>query len=116
MIIDFKKFDLPQPVFLQQNLYEFKILHIDHFGNLITSIQEKFFQKNLSKGPCKSFVVEISGKKIRQLSTHFASLQEEPGIGAIIGSSGYIEIFSYQNRADQLLGVNTGNTGKITFI
>ncbi len=115
-IINYKKFDVPQPVFLQANFYEFKIIHIDHFGNLITSIQKEFFQKNLSNGPGRGFLLEISDRKIRQLSPHFASLQKGAEIGAIIGSSGHIEIFSYQNRADQLLGVHAGDTGKIKFI
>jgi len=80
-----------------------RIVHIDHFGNLITN----FKREDL---PEKPFIVEVSNRSISELSRTY---EESEGLLALIGSSGYLEIAVKGGSALDSLGATVGGEVKI---
>jgi S-adenosylmethionine hydrolase len=80
-----------------------RIVHADHFGNLITN----FKWEDLPKKP---FAVEVGSRSISVLSRTYAEVQ---GLLALIGSSGYLEIAVKEGSALDLLGVVVGGEVRI---
>ncbi len=76
-----------------------RIIHIDHFGNLVTSIR----QNELPEGPIS---VLVGGRTIAGLRRTYA---EGQGLIALIGSSGYLEIAVNGGRAVELTGAEVGD-------
>ncbi len=62
------------------------VMHIDHFGNLVTDIRSS----DLPPGPVEIYV---AGSRIDGISHHYL---EPGGLLALVGSSGYLEI-SFRN-------------------
>jgi S-adenosylmethionine hydrolase len=86
----------PQP----DGTWQGEILHIDHFGNLITSIQ--------GMAPDSLLTVVIAGERIPRLSRTFTDV--EPGkLVAYLGSSGYLEIAANEGNAAKRLNVDIGD-------
>lgn len=75
------------------------VLHIDHFGNLITDVTS---QDLLSS----EFWIEVAGRKIGSLSQSYEPAQE---LLALIGSSGRLEIAQKGGSAARLLGSKLGD-------
>jgi S-adenosylmethionine hydrolase len=73
------------------------VIHIDHFGNLITNIRIDNSFQNIE--------VTISGRTVRGLSTAYA---ESRGLLVIVGSHGYLEIAWNRDSAAQLTGAKFG--------
>ncbi len=80
-----------------------RIVHIDHFGNLITN----FKREDLPEEP---FAVEVSNRFISRLSRTYG---ESEGLLALIGSSGYLEIAVKGGSARDFLGAAVGDDVKI---
>lgn len=80
-----------------------RIVHIDHFGNLITN----FKREDLPEEP---FAVEVSNRFISGLSRTYG---EGEGLLALIGSSGYLEIAVKGGSARDFLGAAVGDDVKI---
>ncbi|BBB32628.1 adenosyl-fluoride synthase [Thermotomaculum hydrothermale] len=83
-----------------------EILHIDNFGNIITNISDKLFEK---------IKIEVNGKTI----SHFANSFEEAklkGYDLFIsnGSKGLLEIASPQNNAAKILNAKISQKIKIS--
>jgi len=76
-------FPIPQPYLDAKGDLIGHILHIDHFGNLITNI------KHSDLTPEANVIIEIGKHHIHGLSHFYA---QEEGLSAIIGSSNYLEI------------------------
>ena len=123
MIEDYLQLEVPKPRCLAPHVFEFQIVHIDTFGNLITSIGQDFFFREISQGQDSAqgqiqgqrFLLEIASHTISSLQTHYAAIHNSSQIGAIFGSTGNLEIFANKASASQLLHVDVGDTGKITF-
>lgn len=79
------------------------VLHIDNFGNLITS----FKSSNL---PGNKVTVIVGGHQINGLSKFYA---EKEGLSAIIGSSGYLEISLQNGNAAAFLKARVGDEVKL---
>ncbi len=79
------------------------ILHIDHFGNLITDVKEEDL-------PANKISLEVAGHRIEGLS---ASYIEGDELLAIPGSSGYLEIAAKNGSAASLLGAKVGDEVRI---
>jgi S-adenosylmethionine hydrolase len=75
------------------------ILHIDHFGTLITNIKN-------SELPGKDVLVEVAGHRIQGISDYYA---QNEGILAILGSSGYLEVSLRDGSACDFLGTLVGD-------
>ena len=79
------------------------ILHVDHFGNIVTNIPVAEFP-HIEQQP---FEVVIGCRSVDQLAQNYAEMR--PGeLFAIVGSSGYLEISANQASAARLLGCETG--------
>ena len=75
------------------------LLHVDRFGNLITSYRVPAGQARLA--------VTVGGVRLAGLARTFADV--EPGeLLAYVGSSGYLEIAMREGSAAQALGIGAG--------
>jgi len=78
-----------------------EILHVDHFGNLITDIQHL-------PEPSAQVFIQVGGTRIVGLSRTFADV--EPGeLVAYVGSSGHLEIAVREGDATTRLGLSVGD-------
>ncbi|MCI0777945.1 MAG: SAM-dependent chlorinase/fluorinase [Chloroflexi bacterium] len=75
-----------------------QVIHIDRFGNVITSIR----WEDLAAG---QFSLQIGGQSVPGPFETYAQLQ---GLGALAGSSGYLEIAVPNGSAVEALGVEIG--------
>jgi S-adenosylmethionine hydrolase len=76
-----------------------QIVHVDHFGSLITDIKSSYL-------PHRDIIVQAGGKYIEGLSRYY---DEGEGLMAIIGSSGYLEISLKNGRASEFLSMTLGD-------
>ncbi len=108
-ISDFVKLNVPTPKIVENGI-EGHIVHFDRFGNIITDITFKEIQLFLDKGSDLDVSsVIIAGKEIMGLNKFYA--ESTPGtLGAIINSSGALEIFLYKQNARTNLSVKRGET------
>lgn len=81
-----------------------QVIHIDHFGNLISNIHEKFLFEWAGNEP---FGVSLTGWEPIPLSLTYSDA--EPGDPVVvIGSSHQLEIAVYQSAANQMLDAKLG--------
>ena len=79
------------------------VLHVDHFGNLITNIQAtSLFSGSSDAG----IVIDIAGHKVHGLAN---SYQDGVPLLAIVGSHGYLEIAAANSNAAEMLGLVVGD-------
>lgn len=82
-----------------------QVIHIDHFGNLITNISERFLD-HWAAGT--SFRIGLAGWDQLKLSKIYSDV--EPGDPvALIGSGGLLELAVYQADAAELFDVKIGS-------
>jgi S-adenosylmethionine hydrolase len=79
------------------------ILHIDHFGTLITNIKN-------NELPSKDVSIEVAGHRIQGISDYYA---QKEGVLAILGSSGYLEVSLRDGSAYDFLGTVVGDEIKV---
>jgi hypothetical protein len=72
------------------------VIHIDRFGNLITTIEP---------GTERVVQVDVPGRQIRQVVTAYG---EASGIVALVGSSGLLEIAQVNGSARDVLRIDVG--------
>ncbi len=77
------------------------IMHIDNFGNLITSIRSADLPLTTH-----TITIEIKDRRIHGLSRTYA---EGNDLLALLGSSGYLEIAVKEGNASTFLGATIGN-------
>lgn len=92
-------FPIPRPQRGENGELVGHILHIDHFGNLITDIKRTDL-------PSGEISIEVAGRCIEGLSTSYSKGGE---LMAIIGSSQNLEIAAKDESAADLLGVRAGD-------
>jgi len=80
------------------------ILHIDHFGNLITDITSQDL-------PSRGYSIQVAGHQIDSLSH---SYEQSRDLLALIGSSGRLEIALKGGNAARLLGIKSGDELQVT--
>jgi S-adenosylmethionine hydrolase len=80
------------------------IVHIDHYGNLITNISRDLLEEVIDHEGCK---VYIGNTIIDGLKPTFGAVEEGEPV-AYIGSSDMLEIAINQGNAHQMLGVKKG--------
>ncbi|UCF07915.1 MAG: SAM-dependent chlorinase/fluorinase [Thermoplasmata archaeon] len=90
---------------------EGRILHVDRFGNLISSIEKKVISEHLDFGSHVTIEMkgesEVKAKKIRFLSTYGAADVGE--LIATVSSSGFFEIACNRGSAGQMLNADLGD-------
>jgi hypothetical protein len=112
-ITDFMKLNVPAPKTSETGI-EGHIVHIDRFGNIITNITYKDLQPLLGEGgDLAAASVTIAGKEIKGLKKFYA--EAGPGEpGAIINSSGALEVFLFKQNARTALSVKRGEAVRLT--
>ncbi len=92
---------LPRPE-VKGDLIVGQVIHIDHFGNLITNIEEELLKGELS--------LEIQGHRIGKLSPCYEAGEE---LLALIGSTGNLEIAVKNGSAAERLKARIGTPVRI---
>lgn len=89
------------------------VIHIDHYGNIITNIEEPFF-KAFSQG--RDFVIEFRNGNydINHISKSYNDVAEGEKL-ALFSSSKLLEIAINQGNASKLLGIRNLDTIRIKF-
>jgi len=96
---------LPHPYRMPDGVLVGHIIHIDGFGNLITDVRSGDLPQTR-----QAITIEIGNESISGLSRVYA---EGPGLLALIGSSGYLEIALPGGSAHALVGVKAGDELRI---
>ncbi len=98
---------------VEENRLEGMVIHVDKFGNIITSISRDNASQLLgSEGTPKFF---LNGHEI----THYYSFYAEASPGEVftlLGSSGYYEIAAHKKRAADILGVERGEKVQLELV
>jgi S-adenosyl-L-methionine hydrolase (adenosine-forming) len=96
-----------------------EIIHIDHFGNLITNIEvepDSGRVRNVASDPVtlhSGVVIEASGWRVAGLRHSYAEVA--PGrLLAIVGSSGYLELAVREGIAAEAVGAHIGDAVQIS--
>jgi len=107
-ITDYVKLNIPVPK-ISPNSIEGHIIHIDRFGNIITNITYLNIKALVSEGmELGDATVSCGGREIKGLRKYYA--EAAPGEpGAIINSSGALEIFMFKQNAKTALSVKRGD-------
>jgi S-adenosylmethionine hydrolase len=82
------------------------VMHVDHFGNLVTDIRGS----NLPPGPVD---VYIGSTRIDGISRYY---QETEGLAALLGSSGYLEISLRNSSAAEYLEALVGDEVRVAAV
>ena len=85
-----------------------EIIHIDGFGNLVTNIAEEFLQGR------KIAAITVGRRRIKRIARSYSDIKEGE-VGALIGSSGLLEIAVNQGSAQKVLRSRIGSAVTITF-
>ena len=83
---------------------EAQIIHIDHFGNIITNLTRRDLTEN--------FYLEIDNQRIEILKNFYAEAEKDE-VFMIFGSAGFLEIVAFQNSAQKKLNVRNGDKIKV---
>ena len=114
-IEDYVKLTLPKPRLIPQKSLKGIVLHIDRFGNLITNIIAQDIQKAQEEYKSSNYKVIINQKEILVAKKTYCEGNKGELI-SIMGSTGYLEIASYQNSAAQITNAVRGNEIVLVFM
>jgi S-adenosylmethionine hydrolase len=98
-------FPLPRPQLGPGGELIGQVLHIDIFGNVITSIRQEDLRSD-------RFHLQIAGRRIESLAATYANAEIDQ-LHAVVGSSGYVEVAVRNGSAAALLGVKPGDEMRI---
>ncbi|MDP2663406.1 MAG: SAM-dependent chlorinase/fluorinase [Dehalococcoidia bacterium] len=101
-------FPFPQPGRERAGVVGGIVIHIDHFGNLVTNIKIQ----DLTPGPVE---VQVGGHTIQGISVSYADAEAsaEFPLLAIAGSAGNLDIAARNGNAALLLGVGLGEPVRV---
>lgn len=107
---DFRRLTIRQPKANKQQILG-HVIHVDHFGNLITNIEQRVFE-DLSPG--RSFTIQFGGERVRHIHTDYN--QTDPGeVLALFNSIGVLEIAVLKGNASELFGLTIDSPVNIIF-
>lgn len=114
-ITDYVRLNIPSPKVSEQTI-DGHIVHIDRFGNIITNITYTDLKPLMPDGvSAESVRVAIAGREIVGLRQFYA--ESAPGTpGAIINSSGNLEVFLFKQNAKTALSVKRGEPVRLTLV
>jgi S-adenosylmethionine hydrolase len=99
---------IPQPRATKRALTG-EVIHIDGFGNLTTNIGAELLQR-------KSIAsISMGRRRIGRISQSYVDIPHGK-VGALIGSSAFLEIAMNQASAQQVLGAKIGMRIKVSFL
>lgn len=111
-VSEFKR-RMPFQAVSQDNVIKGIVIHIDHYGNVITNVEESLFK---AFGSGRDFAIEFRGGDydIKRIGRAYSEVPEGEKL-AIFGSSGLLEISINKGNASQLLGLKKSDTIRIAF-
>jgi len=80
-----------------------EVLYIDHFGNAITNITNNDLE-NMGG----DYLVRIKGQELSPVANYAQA--PAGGLGSLVNSSGYLEIFYYRGNASTLFDIGIGDS------
>jgi S-adenosylmethionine hydrolase len=92
-----KLFDLPQPT-VENNRIAGQVIHVDHFGNLITNISQSIVRENFTDWG--SLAVTCNARKVGELVATYGLVEVGEAL-AVFNSMDLLEIAVNQGRADE---------------
>jgi S-adenosylmethionine hydrolase len=96
---------------MQGDVLHGRVVHIDHYGNIITNISEGTLRSFLGAQDAR-FDLSIGDHTLHALSSHYA--QVEPGaLLALVGSSGLIELAAREQSAARKLAIEVGRPVRV---
>ena len=95
------------------NIIKGMAIHVDHYGNIITNIDEAFF-KTFGQG--REFLIEFrhGDYDINSISKVYSEVPEGEKL-ALFSSSGNLEIAMNKGNASRLLGIRESDLIRIEF-
>ncbi len=108
LITDYKRFELPQPLAVQQGVWKCKILYADRFGNLISNLNREQFKEFLDASEQGRFAFRLGEHTISRLSQSYTE-GEKDEVMAIFGSSELLEFSVNLGSAAALTNLKAGN-------
>ena len=105
-------FPTPRPFLDPEGNLTGHILHIDHFGNLLTDIKSSDLASacHYERSEESSFIIEVAGRYVQGITRYYA---QDEGLMAILGSSGYLEISLRDGSACDHLGARVGDEVRV---
>ena len=97
----------------ENNIIKGMATYIDHYGNVITNINESLF-KSFGNGRKFTIFFRSEEYEIKTISPSYCSVTEGERV-ALFSSTGYIEIAMNKGNAHQLFGINQGDLIRIEF-
>jgi S-adenosylmethionine hydrolase len=85
-----------------------EIIHIDRFGNLITNISADLLANK------KNVEIKVGKRRIKGITRSYFEIKEQ-GLGALIGSSDFLELAVNQGSAQTFLKAKIGDRIRIGF-
>ena len=95
--------EIPQPR-LADHAVDGIVLQVDGFGNLVTNIERRAFDKLAQAGPVQ---IDAGGTAVGRLVANYAEIHEGE-ICALFGSTDHLEIAANSGSAASLLGLARG--------
>src|SRR5687768_11115864 len=100
---DFHKLEIPQPT-LENGLVSGAVMRVDRFGNLVTNIDRKTFEKFGREG---SLQIAAGTAVVGRLVATYSEMH--PGeVCALFGSTDHLELATNSGSAAQMLGLDRG--------
>ncbi|MBM4341174.1 MAG: SAM-dependent chlorinase/fluorinase [Deltaproteobacteria bacterium] len=106
---DCERLDVGQPE-IRGNRLTGRVIHIDHFGNLISNIEKEEFIRFIKDRP---FLISAGKKMIQSLKRGYYEGNKNVPI-ALFGSGGYLEISVREGNAQKMLKVKRGDGVQIS--
>ncbi|MGE0131836.1 MAG: S-adenosyl-l-methionine hydroxide adenosyltransferase family protein [Blastocatellales bacterium] len=106
-IEDYVRFETPRPRLIEsQGVIEGSVIHIDRFGNCITSFTEADLRPDAILPSTKLY---FGGREIRQFGSHFAEAADRDDLFAYLGSAGFWEIALWCGSAAKSVNARRGD-------
>ena len=100
-LTDYQMLDLPVPT-VDGDTITGQVLRIDHFGNLVSNIDRKTFERMAHSG---SIQIEVGGQAIGRLVETYADIGDDE-VCALFGSTDHLEFAANSTSAVEHLGVD----------
>jgi hypothetical protein len=116
-IKDFVRLPLAAPRKLADGTIEGAVIHVDHFGNLITNITPQDLpEETREETKADDALIVVVGREVRGFRRFFAEESGAPGEPfAIWGSAGLLEVAVFRDSAARVVGAGRGARVEVRF-
>ncbi len=103
-LTDYIRIEIPDPV-VTDTAVDGEVLRVDRFGNLITNIDRRAFDRVCRTG--ESVEIAVGGRRVDRLVTTYADIA--PGeVCSLFGSTDHLEIAANSASAAEMVGAGRG--------